>query len=114
MPAALPLPSPPCSAPTVAFTGETAVGVKAMVAPPADGDAWSYYTLAVCQKDASPATCLPGSPFNCPKTGASTACDISGAQAQTTYTVVARAFEADGTPSALSASAFEFTTLQHP
>ena len=83
------------------------------MAPPSDGSAWSYYTLAVCEKDAA-TTCLPGSPFNCTKAGDSTECPISGAQAQTTYTVVARAFEADGTPSAVSAAAYQFITAQHP
>ena len=98
------------------FASLTAVGVKAMVAPPASGNAWSYYTLAVCEKDAATTTCLPvpGSPFNCTKTtGSSTECPITGAKAQTTYTVAATAHQADDTPSAVSTATYEFTTPQH-
>lgn len=95
----------------------SAVEARATVRPPVDGDAWVTYELEVCEL-ARPSECLPGSPFSCDVAAAgspsnATQCAITGATASTTYTVLAVAYEADGTSSEVS-GAVPFTTPQHP
>lgn len=96
----------------------SAVEGKATVVPPINGAAWATFKLAVCEKDDN-TTCLAGSPFDCPKAPpandmtVATECTFGGAKASTTYTVVATAYEEDGTTSRASAAS-EFTTPAHP
>lgn len=105
-------------APAITAVAVSAVEGRATVVPPTDGGFWATFDLLVCEKR-NPSACLSGSPIICDVDVAAAAaknateCRLSGLKASTTYTVVAAAYEADGTQSETS-EPMEFTTPPHP
>ena len=117
-----PVHPPCCSAPTIqSFANVTAQSARAKVLKPVDGIRWEYYNLAVCEQGDN-SICLPGSPFKCNLDSTSadntTICPITGAQANTNYTVVATAYlflnEANGPVGSAPSTEQRLETPRHP
>ena len=97
------------------------MSATARVKAPAAGTGWVHYNLTVCEQGNN-SICLPGSPFKCNLDSTSadntTICPITGAQANTNYTVVATAYlflnEANGPVGSAPSTEQRLETPRHP